>query len=104
MHFEKMPGMDKFFSVFGKVALVLLLIGTVGFGSYYLGQKNKNSGLANITATQNEQISVNIPPEVTGLPTVEPTISTKKINGGVDKKAGLSFSQYSITVPVDCTE
>lgn len=99
-----MGGMDRFFSIFGKVALVLLIIGTVGFGSYYLGQK-RNIATTNIVPTESQdELTINIVPSLSETPVSSPAIVLKTISGGVLPKAGLSFSQYSITVPSGWTE
>ena len=96
--------MDKFFSVFGKVALVIFVIGTIAFGGYYLGKKENNRQ----QVTDNKgQITVQISPNFQVSPTMEiqPTsVPVKTINGGVDKKAGLSFSLYSLTAPLDWSD
>lgn len=96
--------MDRFFSIFGKAALVLLIIGTVGFGSYYLGQK-RNVATTNIVPTQSQdELTINIVPSLSETPVSSPSAALKTISGGVLPKAGLSFSQYSITVPSGWTE
>lgn len=43
---------DKFFSVFGKVALVMIILGLIGGGAYYYGSINKQSTLPTPTLVQ----------------------------------------------------
>ena len=105
---EKIAGMDKFFSIFGKTALIILVIGAIAFGAFYLGKKveNKQPIFNNQQTIDNkEQLNINIQPTDISNPTIQPTVvQLKTINGGVDKKSGLSFNLYSLSVPLDWTE
>ena len=96
--------MDKFFAAFGKIALILALITTVGFGSYFLGQKSKVKTPKEIVTKNQGELTVDIIPssgEVTVIPTSN---ALKTALAGVDKNAGLSYSQYSISFPASWTE
>lgn len=75
--------MEKFFSVFGKVMLVLLVLSAMSYGGYYFGKQTKS-------ITKPEAINISVTP----TPTAKPSIT---LVAGVSKNAGLSFDQYSIT-------
>lgn len=90
--------MDKFFSVFGKIAVVLIVLGGIGFGAYYLGQKKVKSpsfSLPNETPAAETTINQNVP--------LSPSLKaiTKTVEGGVPKSAGLAFDQYTLEIPED---
>jgi hypothetical protein len=89
--------MDKFFSIFGKVMLVLLVLGAMSYGGYYFGKQTKN-----ITKPEAVETSTEIYEENDDViaPTETPSVS---VMGGVNKSAGLSFDQYYITTPEDWT-
>ncbi len=80
--------MEKFFSIFGKIALILLILGGVSYGSYYLG----NRALL-VKKPQSLQTEV---PEATASPELKKMTT---INGGLNKSAGLSFDSYTLEVP-----
>lgn len=93
--------MDRFFAVFGKVFLALLVAGVLTGGGYFVGTRY-NFFRQNVSVT----------PTPAGLPEAQPTTqfsdeppppvpSAQRIQGGVPPSGGLSFSQYTITVPVD---
>ncbi len=82
--------MSKFFEIFGKVVLIILVLGSLTYVGYYFGKKNNNT-----TPIVLDVVS-------TPVATTKP-ITLTAINGGVSKSAGLSFDQYSIMVPEDWT-
>lgn len=81
--------MDKFFAVFGKLILVLLVLGLVGGGAYYYGQKKESPSSSQ---TPEETLSAKSSPSPSG------TASKKTVEGGVPKSAGLSYDQYTLEV------
>ncbi len=90
---------DKFFAFLGKTVLVLLVVGALAGGGYYLGKSGKLS-LGNPTpvpqavSTTNPQIETTTPTS-----TVIPSVKTKTVAAGVGAESGLSFTKYTIDVP-----
>lgn len=85
--------MDRFFSIFGKIALVLIVLGAMAYGGYYFGTQTKSNNQPEaITTTLDEENNT----EEIVVPTEKPLVT---LIGGVNKSAGLSFDQYSVTVP-----
>lgn len=85
--------MDKLFAVFGKLAIILLVVAAVAGGAYFYGVR-KTGPVPSPTPTG---ASV-------GTETLAPLASpkaTKTVEGGVPKSAGLSFDLYTIKVPVE---
>jgi hypothetical protein len=93
--------MEKFFSVFGKIVLAVLVIGVLAGGGYYYG-RNGNLSLGN-PLPQPEAVSTTNPEvatQTTITPLVTPTTAKSKIvSGGVGKESGLSFTKYTIEIP-----
>lgn len=89
-----MQTMAKFFEIFGKITLVILILGSLTYAGYYFGKQTKMIARPVPEGFQTE----NILPEVvlTPSPTQLPLIT---IVAGLSKSAGLSFDQYSITTP-----
>ncbi|MDO8341324.1 MAG: hypothetical protein Q7T59_05100, partial [Candidatus Woesebacteria bacterium] len=88
--------MEKFFSIFGKVILVILIIGAMTYGGYYFGIKTKEIKKPQAeTTTSSENLPTSTP---TPTQTTKPLIT---INGGVPKSAGLSYDQYSLQASGD---
>ena len=85
--------MDKLFAVFGKLAIILLVVGAVAGGAYYYGVK-KTAPVSSPTQT-----AASVGTE-TPTPPASPK-ATKTVEGGVPKSAGLSFDLYTIKVPVE---
>lgn len=90
--------MDKFFSLFGKLVLIIALFGGIAYGAYSLGKMTAPTapGAASTAATP------------TAEPTMDPGLTPEKlpaelqhtvITAGVGAESGLSFSKYQITVP-----
>ena len=63
---------NKFFAVFGKVILVLIVLGIIGYGGYYFGTRNNQSAPQNQVYNQPTAIPTNAAP--TEIPTAVPTI------------------------------
>lgn len=89
--------MDKFFSVFGKVAIVLVVLSAVGLGAYYYGRKKISTPPP---STPEEATIATSPAKIGTFASPSPKI-TKTIEGGVSKSAGLSFDQYTLEIPED---
>lgn len=87
--------MERFFSVFGKVMLVILVLGAMSYGGYYFGKQTKS-------ITKPEALNTSVVEEnvafVTPTPTNKPSVT---LVAGVNKSAGLSFDQYSVMTPTD---
>ncbi|WKZ25493.1 MAG: hypothetical protein QY322_03850 [bacterium] len=90
--------MEKFFSIFGKIMLVVIVLGSISYGAYYFGTQTKSIKKPEAVQTENESVlteELNSPYPTT---TQQPLVT---IIGGVAKSAGLSFDQYSIQVSND---
>ncbi len=87
--------MDKFFSIFGKVVLVLLVVGVIGGVAYYFGKQSSNKPKAASTT-----ISPTVEPtQEAATPSAQPTTassSKKTVSAGTTTK-------YSVTFPSDWT-
>lgn len=99
--------MDKFFSVFGRIALVAILAGGIAYGAYTVGRRASPAGgtARTETVTPGPTWDPGLRPE--SLPDTTPTPDTKPgktIKAGLDSSSGLSFTKYQITVPSDWTE
>lgn len=85
--------MDKLFAGFGKAFLVLLVLGGVGAGAYYYGQRKPSESPTTIpSATETATASA--------IPSATPA-AKKTVEGGVDKSAGLAYDQYTLEVGAD---
>lgn len=89
---ENQPPLKKksnFFSIFGKVMLVLLAIGALIFGGYYLGTRNtkKQQGTTNPTLSPTKPTDQTKPtvstPTDSGIPIKANTVSFARVNGEV---------------------
>jgi hypothetical protein len=90
---------NKFFSVFGKIILVLIVLGLVGYGAYYLGiRSNKNqTQVANQTTTT----SVSTPTETieTQAPAQDETATIiSDVRKGLITEHGQNAASLNITV------
>lgn len=93
--------MDKFFSVFGKVILILLILGVIGAGAYYLGQKSATKNSQNqSTAVSTTKIPDTPTPTIEAMkPSPTTTISSRKsISAGIPK-----WSLYVLSIPTGWT-
>lgn len=84
--------MDKAFSIFGKLMLVVVIIGLLAGGGYYLGK----SGKVTLTTPAPAPVAVSTT-ATTPLPTSAPTTTT--VTAGLGPESGLSFTKYTIAVP-----
>jgi len=102
--FDIIPPMDKFFALFGKIVLVVVLLGGVAYGAYTLGKTSVPPipGAASTTAAPTPTDDTGLMPEKTPATGATPqTKQTKVVKAGLDASSGLSFTKYQMTVPVD---
>ncbi|MFZ3301600.1 MAG: hypothetical protein WA152_02735 [Microgenomates group bacterium] len=92
--------MDRFFSIFGKVMLVLLVLSAMAYGGYYFGKQVKQIEKPEAVKTEDQQVV-----EETQAPIVvaQSPLPLTTVVAGVSKSAGLSFDSYSIMFPSDWT-
>lgn len=83
--------MDRYFALFGKSVLIILILLSLVYGGYYIGLKTKN-----IQAPEAVNTEDNTTPVLPSLNVSQPLIT---VFGGVPKSAGLSFDLYSIDTP-----
>lgn len=87
----------KFFEIFGKVAVVVVVLGVVAGGAYYLGQRNIGTPKVEkefVVATSDSSVTPTV--AVTAVtPTAKPTLTTK-VSGGTT-----THTTYSLDVPED---
>lgn len=99
--------MDKFFTIFGKISLVLIILGSISYGGYYFGKQTKDDIKPEAISTQNENVAnpAGIVEEGSQEVDKDNEFLEKKpqitIVAGVSKSAGLSFDGYSIVTPND---
>ena len=86
LHYNAINIMDRFFSILGKIFIILVVLGAMAYGGYYFGTQTKN-----ITKPEAINTEASILPSLLPIP-----YSLITINGGVAKSAGLSFDQYTI--------
>jgi hypothetical protein len=84
--------MQKFFEIFGKIMLVLLILGGLTYAGFYFGKQTKTT--EELVKSDEEKVFEQIVPTLTTKPSALVTIVA-----GLPKSAGLSFDQYSITTP-----
>lgn len=78
---------DKFFSLFGKMVLVLIVLGIIAFGGYYFGTKNKSSQLSltstsTLTAQPNTSLT-ETPGTTTASLTPTPTVDEASVKNQI---------------------
>lgn len=88
--------MEKFFSIFGKITLVILVLGSLTYAGYYFGKQTKSISKPEAVKIENEEPIISPSPISSSTPLIT-------IVGGVLKSAGLSFDQYSVMTPNDWT-
>lgn len=84
--------MDKFFAFFGKAILVIVIVGGLAGGGYYLGRSGKLNFGAPAPAPEAVTTSA---PTLTPMP----TSVTREVTAGLGAESGLSFTKYTIDVP-----
>ena len=82
--------MDKFFSVFGKIIPILLILSAMAYGGYYFGTQTKKITKPEAITTEDTSETA----DLSNSPINEEQLIT--ISGGVAKSAGLSFDQYTL--------
>lgn len=97
--------MDKFFSFFGKAVLILLFVGALAGGGYYLGRSEKiNLG----GQTQKPEAVSTTSPQESPMPTdiglmpeklPEELKKPTTMTAGLGSESGLSFTKYQIAIP-----
>ncbi len=90
--------MDKFFSIFGKVTLIILVLSSMAYGGYYFGKQVKITEKPEALSTEDQESIVDTSYAPTTAPIASPPPQTTVV-AGVSKSAGLSFDQYSIMFP-----
>lgn len=96
--------MDKAFAVFGKIVIIVALVGGVAYGAYRMGRQGVPSspeqfGAVSVTATptpDHHESPQNYPLATEPSPT---TKTSKIVTAGLDASSGLSFAKYQVTVP-----
>jgi hypothetical protein len=94
--------MDRFFSIFGKVMLVIVVLSSMAYGGYYFGKQVKLTEKPEALSTEDQESFV----DTSYTPTTEPVSSPlpqTTVVAGVSKSAGLSFDAYSIMFPNNWT-
>lgn len=83
--------------------LLVLLVGGISYGAYYIGRKTASSvvqpGAASTTAAPTETVPQSSP-SATPARSDKPS---KTVKAGLDASSGLSFTKYQMTVPEDWT-
>lgn len=92
--------MEKFFSIFGKVVLVLLVLSAMSYGGYYFGKQAKSVSKPQALNTEDSAITTDGDQDQESIETETPKPQITLV-AGVSKSAGLSFDQYSVTTPSD---
>lgn len=93
--------MDRFFVLFGKVVLVLGVLGIIAGGAFYLG-RSMNTQPSNVQPIQTPQeLSLSASPSLSApTSTLTPIVKSKKtVQAGLSAKSGLNFTAYTIEVP-----
>lgn len=94
--------MDRFFSVFGKVMLVVLVLSSMAYGGYYFGKQVKLTEKPEALSTEDQESIVDTSYIPTTAPVSSPLPQTTVV-AGVSKSAGLSFDAYSVMYPNNWT-
>ena len=92
--------MDRFFSVFGKVMLVVLVLSSMAYGGYYFGKQVKLTEKPEAISIEDQESVVDTTPPTSSTPSPLPLTT---VVAGVPKSAGLSFDAYSIMFPNNWT-
>jgi hypothetical protein len=88
--------MDKFFTVFGKIILLLLIVSGAGYLAYrYTTPPAPTTNQAVLTGTITTAPSETITPS--------PVQSSQTVTAGLNFAGGISFPAYTITIPADWT-
>lgn len=90
--------MDKFFVTFGKIALLLIVVGGAGYATYSLSAKSTSVAPTNDLAT-----TTAAPTETPQLATTPTAAPSQTVSAGLNHAGGISFPRYTIRVPADWT-
>lgn len=93
--------MDKFFSLFGKLVLVVLILGGISYGAYTYGK---------MTSPEAKPTAASTTAAPTSTPSIDPGLMPEKkpettgtmttaVSAGLGAESGLSFTKYQMTVP-----
>ena len=102
-------GMEKFFATFGKVALIILIMGALAGAGYYLGRSGNLPFLSQtpapgaVTTTAPQELPPQTQP---ALPAQTPTptpVPIKTVSAGLGNISGVNFPKYTIEIPSDWT-
>ncbi len=93
--------MEKVFTALGKIFIVLLIMGVVGFTGVYLSKKGyiNTKILDNSSPTPIATTSVSGNYNLQVLETPLPISQTKVVSAGLDASSGLSFTKYQLQLP-----
>jgi len=95
---------DKFFSVFGKIILVLIIAGGLLYGGYYFATQTNQKTASQPTPSSSQEKTVMTKPTENAEQIPSPSVTTTKtIKAGLSSGA-TSFKPYSIAVPEGWTE
>ncbi len=97
--------MDRFFTLFGKITLVLVILGGISYAAYTLGKSSlPNSQFGAVSTTAMPQPTTEIASETTPSGSITPQAKqTKVVKAGLDASSGLSFTKYQLMAPEDWT-
>ena len=84
--------------MFGKTALILILIGGIAYTAYSFGKGSFSPpGFGGVTTSATPEVSPTaLPPFAVATPTPE---SGAQISAGLDASSGLSFTKYQLSAP-----
>jgi hypothetical protein len=90
---------NKFFEIFGKIVLILIILGAVAYGSFYLGSKNAQLPLGNQSTVSPTSASTPTVETITVAPTVdENTNIITAVRNGLIAEHGQNAASLKITV------
>ena len=91
--------MDKFFSVFGKIVLIAVLLGGIAYGAYTYGKMTSPDAKPSAASTTAAPTNAPAATDSRLLPETKPEPtkgSVAQITAGLGAESGLSFTKYQI--------